>query len=67
VWQVFAGEGTVALGERSLDVTTGDLIAVPSWQPLSWTAHTGLDLFTFSDAPVYEALRLARTQIGPVS
>ncbi len=67
VWQVFTGEGTVRLGEKSIEVTTGDLVAVPSWQPLSWTAHTGLDLFTFSDAPVYEALRLDRTQIGPVS
>lgn len=64
VWQVFSGQGTARLGDQRFDVTTGDLVAVPSWQPLSWTAHTTLDLFTFSDAPVYEALRLNRTQIG---
>jgi gentisate 1,2-dioxygenase len=67
VWQVFDGQGTVRLGERGIDVTTGDLVAVPSWQPLSWTAHTALDLFVFSDAPVYEALRLHRTRSGPVA
>jgi len=61
VWQVFAGEGTVLLGDRRIDITTGDLVAVPSWQPLSFQAHTDLDLFTFGDAPVYEALKLNRT------
>jgi gentisate 1,2-dioxygenase len=64
VWQVFSGEGTAELGDKRFDVATGDLVAVPSWQPLSWTAHTSLDLFAFSDAPVYEALGLNRTQIG---
>lgn len=61
MWQVFSGQGTVSLGERRFDVTTGDLVAVPSWQPLSWRADTDLDLFTFGDAPVYQALRLHRT------
>lgn len=64
VWQVFSGEGVAVLGDRRVDVATGDLVAVPSWQPLSFQAHTELDLFTFSDAPVYEALNLARTRIG---
>jgi gentisate 1,2-dioxygenase len=64
VWQVFSGEGVAVLGHRRIDVATGDLVAVPSWQPLSFQAHTELDLFVFSDAPVYEALNLARTQVG---
>ncbi|HEY1573704.1 MAG TPA: cupin domain-containing protein [Pseudonocardiaceae bacterium] len=64
VWQVFSGDGVAHLGDRRIDVATGDLVAVPSWQPLSFQAHTDLDLFTFSDAPVYQALNLARTRIG---
>lgn len=64
VWQVFSGAGIVSLGDRDIEITTGDLVAVPSWQPLSFQATTGLDLFTFGDAPVYEALRLNRTSMG---
>jgi gentisate 1,2-dioxygenase len=64
VWQVFHGTGTVYLGDRRIDVADGDLFAVPSWCPLRIDAHTPLDLFTFSDAPVYEALNLARTDVS---
>jgi gentisate 1,2-dioxygenase len=40
----------------------GDVVAVPSWCPVRWRAGAaGLDLFLFGDAPVYEALGLART------
>lgn len=62
VWQVFRGSGTVTLDDRVTEVSDGDLIAVPSWCALTIAAHTRLDLFTFSDAPVYEALGLARTE-----
>jgi gentisate 1,2-dioxygenase len=61
VWQVFSGSGTVHLGEKAVRIDTGDLIAVPSWQPFALHADQELNLFTFSDAPVYEALHLART------
>lgn len=64
VWQVFTGTGEVALGERRLPIGTGDLVAVPSWQELSFHADSDLDLFTFSDAPVYEALRLCRSEVS---
>lgn len=64
VWQVFSGTGTVHIGDKTVQVATGDLVAVPSWQPFSVEADTDLDLFTFSDAPVYEALNLYRTKIG---
>jgi gentisate 1,2-dioxygenase len=45
---------------------------VPSWQPFSARSEAGrtdsdsgaLDLFRFSDAPVFEALKLNRTVIG---
>jgi gentisate 1,2-dioxygenase len=63
VWQIFRGSGTVTLDDRVIEVSTGDLIAVPSWCALTIAAHTDLDLFTFNDAPLYEALNLARTEI----
>jgi gentisate 1,2-dioxygenase len=68
VYQVFDGSGTVTVGEKTWTVTRGDLFVVPSWQPFSARSQAGaadsdsgtLDLFRFSDAPVFEALRLAR-------
>ncbi|MQY14553.1 Gentisate 1,2-dioxygenase [Streptomyces sp. RB5] len=71
VYQVFDGSGTVTVGDTSWSVTRGDLFAVPSWQPFSVRSEAGtsdsdsgaLDLFRFSDAPVFEALRLDRTQV----
>ncbi|MGW4425988.1 cupin domain-containing protein [Streptosporangium sp. NPDC004631] len=62
VWQVFRGEGVVSLNGTEQRITSGDLVAVPSWTRFRVQAETDLDLFTFSDAPVYEALNLARTQ-----
>ncbi|MEV6057842.1 cupin domain-containing protein [Streptomyces sp. NPDC052107] len=71
VYQVFDGSGTVTVGEATWSVTRGDLFVVPSWQPLSIRSQAGatdsdsgaLDLFRFSDAPVFEALRLDRTHV----
>ncbi|MDK0523907.1 cupin domain-containing protein [Streptomyces sp. ML-6] len=70
VYQVFDGSGVVTVGERSWTVSRGDLFVVPSWEPFSACSEAGrsdsdsgaLDLFRFSDAPVFEALRLHRTQ-----
>jgi gentisate 1,2-dioxygenase len=62
VWQVFTGSGQVDVGDRSYDVGTGDLFAVPSWAPVRIRAHEQLDAFRFSDEPVFEALGLARVQ-----
>jgi gentisate 1,2-dioxygenase len=71
VYAVFDGAGTVSVGDQSWTVTRGDLFVVPSWQPFSarsqGTGATGsaaLDLFRFSDSPVFEALGLARTEVG---
>jgi gentisate 1,2-dioxygenase len=61
VWQVFEGEGSFELGERTVEVRRGDVVAVPSWCPVRIRATAALDLFMFSDAPVVEALGLART------
>ncbi|MEV0495249.1 cupin domain-containing protein [Streptomyces atratus] len=70
VYQVFDGSGVVTVGDTSWTVTRGDLFVVPSWQPFSAKSEAGatdsdeggLDLFRFSDAPVFEALKLDRTQ-----
>ncbi len=59
VWQVFDGRGTIVLDGRPFDVSHGDVVAVPSYCRLGITAEPSLDLFAFSDAPVYEALNLA--------
>lgn len=71
VYQVFDGSGTVTVGEKSWTVTRGDLFVVPSWQPLSVRSEAGatgsdsgaLDLFRFSDSPIFEALRLDRIHV----
>ncbi len=67
VFQVFEGQGTVRVGERSWSVTRGDLFVVPSWQPFSAQAEAGqaMDLFRFSDAPILEALHAHRAHIEP--
>jgi len=62
VWQVFTGQGVVELGDVRGEIERGDLITVPSWCRLRITAATDLDLFTFGDAPVYEALHLDRAE-----
>jgi len=70
VYAVFDGSGTVTVGEKTWSVTRGDLFVVPSWQPFSVKSEAGatdsdaaaLDLFRFSDSPVFEALKLGRTR-----
>jgi gentisate 1,2-dioxygenase len=64
VWQVFDGAGRVRLGSHEWDVERGDLVAVPSWAPLTLTARSDLDLFRFSDAPIFEALHAHRVEVG---
>ncbi|HET8601800.1 MAG TPA: cupin domain-containing protein [Segeticoccus sp.] len=71
VYQVFDGSGTVTVGDTTWSVTRGDLFVVPSWQPFSATSQASasdsdsgaLDLFRFSDTPIFEALHLHRTHV----
>jgi gentisate 1,2-dioxygenase len=71
VFQVFDGSGTVTVGDASWRVERGDLFVVPSWTPLSVRSEAGttdsdsgaLDLFRFSDTPIFEALHLDRVQV----
>lgn len=72
VYQVFDGSGTVTVGDVTWTVGRGDLFVVPSWEPFSARSEAGstdsdsggLDLFRFSDAPVFEALQLDRTDVS---
>jgi gentisate 1,2-dioxygenase len=64
VWQVFAGSGSVLVGATTHSLDRGDLFMVPSWVEYELTSGDGLDLFRFSDAPIFEALGLYRTQVG---
>lgn len=72
VFQVFDGSGVVTVGDHSWSVARGDMFVVPSWT--TWTVKStaassdsdsgALDLFRFSDAPIFEALHLARSVKG---
>ncbi len=64
VWQVFEGEATATVGDKVFEIAKGDLFVVPSWAEVILSARTQVDLFRFSDEPVYEALGLARTSRG---
>ncbi|MEV0826246.1 cupin domain-containing protein [Nonomuraea rubra] len=71
VYQVFDGSGRVTAGDTSWSVTRGDLFVVPSWLPFSARSEASasdsdsgaLDLFRFSDGPVFEALHLDRVAV----
>lgn len=62
VWQVFEGSGSVSINDATFDVERGDVISVPSWARQSFTATEDLDVFGFSDAPIFEKLNLLRTE-----
>lgn len=71
VYQVFDGSGVVRVGSEEWTVARGDLFVVPSWQPFSVRSEAGttdsdsgaLDLFRFSDTPIFEALQQHRVQV----
>lgn len=64
VVQVFDGRGRVTVGDKTWDVDRGDMFVVPSWATYSVAANheqsasesRALDLFSFSDAPIIEAI-----------
>lgn len=64
VWQVFAGVGSVLMSGIEHRLERGDVFVVPSWAEYELTSGDDLDLFRFSDAPIFEALGLYRTQVG---
>ncbi|QXJ23438.1 cupin domain-containing protein [Actinomadura graeca] len=62
VYQVFEGTASVTVGDARWDVERGDLFVVPSWQALTVTTGEGVDLFTYSDAPIFERLGRFRSE-----
>src|SRR5262249_33494421 len=66
VYQVFEGAGRFCLTDDEVltEVSKGDIFVVPSWTKWSLTAHTELDVFAFSDAPIIERLHLNRTELS---
>src|SRR4029077_1737908 len=62
VWQVFAGAGVVTLDGVEHALEHGDVFVIPSWTETSLHADTQLDVFCFSDVPVFEKLSLLRTE-----
>jgi gentisate 1,2-dioxygenase len=58
------GSGTVTIGDHRFAVAPGDIIAVPSWHPLTVAVDDEIDLFVTSDAPVLEGLGLYRQDAG---
>ena len=65
VWQVFAAAAPSPLGDQRDRGGHRRPVRRPVLvRGLAIAAHAQLDLFTFSDAPVYEALGLARTSRG---
>lgn len=67
VYQVFDGSGEVRVGNHHWQVAHGDMFAVPSWVPFSAhaAANRRMDLFRFSDTPIYEALHTYRKAGAP--
>ena len=71
VYQVFDGTGRSPSANTSWTVTRGDLFVVPSWVSFSAKSEASasdsdsgaLDLFRFSDAPIFEALHAHRVQV----
>ena len=64
VGAVLNGTGTLVIAGQEFDIEPGDVFAVPSWSWLTLGSGTGgdLDVFTVSDAPVLEAIRLYREE-----
>ena len=70
VFQVFDGQGMVTMGESQWQVRRGDMFVVPSWTSFSARCDAGatsLDLFRFSDTPIFEAVHAYRSQIEPAT
>ncbi len=63
VFQIFEGEGVIRLDGVEHRVGHGDIFVAPSWCRYSIHAETALDVFHFSDTPIFEGLGLYRLQI----
>jgi gentisate 1,2-dioxygenase len=65
VFQVFQGSGTAVVDGGEYQLGRGDLLVVPSWSAHRFAAGAdGVDLFRFSDTPIFERLAQDRVHIG---
>jgi gentisate 1,2-dioxygenase len=64
VWQVFTGRGTAVISGVEHTINHGDVFVVPSWVKFEMRAEDGLDLFRFTDAPIFEVLHQYRQLTG---
>ncbi len=62
IWVTYRGSAIASIGEDRFHLDEGDMFAVPSWCSFSIEATQDADFFCASDAPVFEALGLARTE-----
>lgn len=62
VWVTFRGSAVAKIGEERFHLDEGDMFAVPSWCPITIEATQDADFFCTSDAPVFEALGLAKVE-----
>lgn len=60
IYAVTRGTGTAQVEERALTWARGDVIAVPTWTALSFTASSDAALMEVSDAPVMQKLGFYR-------
>lgn len=68
VFQVFEGQGTVTVDDKQWQVRRGDMFVVPSWAQFTARCDADqatLDLFRFSDTPIFEAVNAYRSQTLP--
>lgn len=63
IFVVFSGSCTIDLEGERTTLVAGDMVAIPSWAEWSFAAIDQCDLFRVSDAPVIEALGLAKSSI----
>lgn len=64
VYSVVDGEGEAVIGEQAYDLHERDVIVVPSWVPVRFSAGDDLVLFSFSDRGIQQKLGLWREQRG---
>ncbi len=62
VVHVIEGHGSVEIGTARFDFVPKDTFVIPSWQPWRLAADEDVYLFSYSDRPVQEALRIWREE-----
>jgi gentisate 1,2-dioxygenase len=62
---VFSGSGAFIADGVEHSLEHGDLFVIPSWVRYELAAESDIDLFRFSDAPIYEALGHYRAEVEP--